>query len=339
MRRENINYFLVGLFVLGVGLAFLWALYRLTGAAGPTDSYYAYYDNVSGIKYGTVTYYKGYPVGQVETVTPEVHDTTTRYRVAFSVRRGWRMPVGSVAAIVLPGPLAPAVVDIREGKGPGWLEPGAELEGREQADVFAVLNDVAADFRELSREGIQPMLKNLNERVTALSEEYEALSREQMRPLLESLRRRVDDPELFANLKQVIEKLDASAEALLKTVNAENRRHLSSILSNADRGSAQLNELLAGIEDTRAEMHRLFVEMDGLVKENRDGVNQTITDASAAMKDLRNSIRIVADNIDTIVHHLDGSSRNMQEFSREVRENPGVLFSGKTAQDPLPASQ
>jgi phospholipid/cholesterol/gamma-HCH transport system substrate-binding protein len=336
MRRDNINYMAVGLFVLAVGVAFLWVLYRLTGSSGPTDRYYAVFDNVGGIKYGTVTYYKGYPVGQVESVAPVATDSKINYRVEFSVTKDWKMPVGSAAAIVLPGPLAPAVIDIREGNGPGWMKPGEELDGVEQADMFSVLNDAAAEFKQLTREG-QPLLQNLNDRITALSIEYESLSKEQLRPLLTSLRQRVDDPELFDELKKVVKKLDASAEALLQTVNAENRQHIASILSNADKGSVQLTELLVRIEESRKQMHELFVGMDALLKANRDGVNQTVDDAAITMRELRGSIQVVADNIDTIVHYLEGSGRNMQEFSREVRENPSVLFSGESAQDPLPA--
>jgi len=336
MRRDNINYLAVGVFVLAVGVAFLWALYRLTGSTGPTDRYYAMFDNVGGIKYGTVTYYKGFPVGQVESVQPVVTDSSVKYRVEFSVTRDWKMPVGSAAVIMLPGPLAPAVIDIREGKGPGWMKPGEELDGVEQADMFSALNEAAAEFRKLTSEG-QPLLQSLNDRITALSLEYESLSKEQLRPLLASLRQRVDDPELFDELKKVVRKLDASAEALLLTVNAENRRHIASILTNADKGSAQLTELMGRIEESRKQMHELFLAMDALVRENREGINRTVGDASVTMRELRGSIEVVADNIDTIVHYLEGSGRNMQEFTREVRENPSVLFRGETTQDPLPA--
>src|SRR3990172_5829245 len=106
MRRDRVNYFVIGVFVLAAGAALLLLLYRLTGTTGPTDRYHAYYDNVAGIKYGTVTYYKGFQVGQVESVSPEHREHRTRYRVEFSVTRGWKIPSGSVAAIVLPGPLA-----------------------------------------------------------------------------------------------------------------------------------------------------------------------------------------------------------------------------------------
>ncbi|MBF0335661.1 MAG: hypothetical protein HQL40_18810, partial [Alphaproteobacteria bacterium] len=33
-------------------------------------------------------------------------------------------------------------------------------------------------------------------------------------------------------------------------------------------------------------------------------------------------------NIDSIVYNLDGMSRNMHEFSRLLRQNPGLLLSG-----------
>jgi phospholipid/cholesterol/gamma-HCH transport system substrate-binding protein len=332
MRRDNINYLAVGVFVLMVGAAFLWVLYRMTGSGGPTDEYFANFDNVGGIKYGTVTYYKGYPVGQVESVTPQVMDTSTRYRVAFSVRQGWKIPAGSVAAIVLPGPLAPAVVDIREGKGPQMLEPGAELAGAEAADMFAALNQAAADFKQLSQDS-KPLLQNL----TALSAQFSQLTESDIKPLLVSIRQRVDDPVLFDELKAVVKKLNVSADALAQTLNAENRGHIASVLANADRGSAQLEQLLTRIEDSRQEMHTLFEQMNTIVNDNRDGVTKTIQDASVTMRELRGSVETVADNIDSIVHYLEGSGRNVQEFSREVRENPGVLLGGKPTQDPLPA--
>lgn len=334
MRRDNINYLAVGAFVVLVGIAFLWVLYRMTGSSGPTDRYFANFDNVSGIKYGTVTYYKGYPVGQVESVDPQMSDSGTRYRVAFSVRQGWKIPAGSTAAIVLPGPLAPAVVDIREGRGPGMLEPGAELQGEEAADMFAALNEAAADFRRLSEDS-KPLLQNL----TTLSAQMSSLTESDIRPLIASIRKRVDDPVLFDELKAVVAKLNDSADALSQTLNEQNRAHIASILANADHGSAQLEQLLERIEESRAEMHSLFKQMNAMVDDNREGVSQTIKDASVTMRELRGSVEVVADNIDSIVHYLEGSGRNVQEFSREVRENPGVLLGGKSTQDPLPPGE
>ncbi|MFO1435114.1 MAG: MlaD family protein [Gammaproteobacteria bacterium] len=333
MRRDNINYLAVGIFVLAVGAAFLWIMYRLTGSTGPADRYYAVYNTVNGIKYGTVTYYKGYPVGQVEQIDPLFGENSTRYRVEFSVKKDWKIRQGSAAAIVLPGPLAPAVIDIHEGTGTGTLAPGSELASVEQGDVFAMLNDAAADFKKLTQDS-KPLLKNL----TTLSEQLSSLTESDIKPLLTSIRGKVDDPELFNGLKAIVKKLDASADALSQTLNQENRDNFAAILVNAKQGTVRLDELIARIESSRQEMHNLLVQMNALVKDNRDGVAQTINDASGTMRELRSSVKVVADNVDTIVHYLEGSGRNMQEFSREVRENPGVLLGGKTTPDPLPAA-
>jgi len=45
----------------------------------------------------------------------------------------------------------------------------------------------------------------------------------------------------------------------------------------------------------------------------------------------------VSRNIDSITYNLEGTSRNMSEFSREIRENPGLLLGGnKPVQEVTP---
>ena len=59
MRRDSINYLIVGCFVLTVGVAFLVVMYKITGRSGPVDHYHVYYKSVSELKYGTGVYYEG----------------------------------------------------------------------------------------------------------------------------------------------------------------------------------------------------------------------------------------------------------------------------------------
>ena len=65
MKRENINYTVVGSFVLIIAVCFFVFLYQVTGSSGPTDKYYVTYKNVSGIKFGTPVSFGGYQIGQV----------------------------------------------------------------------------------------------------------------------------------------------------------------------------------------------------------------------------------------------------------------------------------
>ena len=71
MKRDNINYLMVGSFVLAMGVALVVLLFAITGRSGPIDTYYVVYDNVAGLNFGTGVFFEGYRIGQVEAVTPQ----------------------------------------------------------------------------------------------------------------------------------------------------------------------------------------------------------------------------------------------------------------------------
>ena len=53
MKRDTINYAVVGGFVVAMGIGFVILMFAVTGRSGPTESYFVHYDNVSGLKFGT----------------------------------------------------------------------------------------------------------------------------------------------------------------------------------------------------------------------------------------------------------------------------------------------
>lgn len=57
MKRDNVNYLLVGAFVAVMLVLGFILLTAVTGRSGPTDEYRVFYDNVSGLKFGTGVYY------------------------------------------------------------------------------------------------------------------------------------------------------------------------------------------------------------------------------------------------------------------------------------------
>ena len=80
------------------------------------------------------------------------------------------------------------------------------------------------------------------------------------------------------------------------------------------RASGQLAKSMAEIE-------RMVANLDGVVNANRD-------DLDRSLKDAQHTLGTIAQNIDTLVHNLDGAARNMNEFSRLIRQNPGLLLNG-----------
>ena len=116
MRSSGINYLVVGAFVLAMLVGLIVSLAMLTGRTGATDTYYTVYRNVAGIKFGTQILYEGFPIGQVEEVTPMPEEGGMRFRVDFSVQEGWRIPIDSVAQVAASGLLAAITVILVPGR-------------------------------------------------------------------------------------------------------------------------------------------------------------------------------------------------------------------------------
>jgi phospholipid/cholesterol/gamma-HCH transport system substrate-binding protein len=50
---------------------------------------------------------------------------------------------------------------------------------------------------------------------------------------------------------------------------------------------------------------------------------------SEALRELDHSLSAVARHIDAIAADLETSSRNLSEFTRQIREDPGVIVRGR----------
>ena len=138
-----------------VGLVVSAAL--LTGRTGAVDSYYAVYRNVTGVKFGTQVLYEGYPIGQVEQVTPQERGGRMWFRVDFGVTRGWRIPDDSLAQIAAPGLLAAVAININAGSSKSALKPESEIKAKKDGQVkYTRLKVVTTDKGEkvvLTRNG------------------------------------------------------------------------------------------------------------------------------------------------------------------------------------------
>lgn len=326
MKRDNINYFVVGCFVLGLFAVLLVVVYQLTGRSGPSDHYTVVYDNVAGIKYGTPVLYEGYQVGQVEALEPVRSNDGMRYELTLSVQRDWHIPSDSVARVVASGLLSSMTIEIEEGDSDVMLEPGNEIAGREAASLFAVVNDVAVQFQQLSEDSLRPLLDTLTRDVDRLTEELLVLTREDLRPLFGNLQKKLDQAEFIDETNRLIATLNRSADNLEQMLGDPNRQHVAHTLDNLQSASVSLNTLLTNIDETRVHMDGVLAGVDGLVSDNK-------ADLQTSINQLRSALETIATNIDAITYHLQGTSRNMHEFSRQLRANPGVLLRGPAAED------
>lgn len=329
MKRDNINYLLVGAFVLAMGVASLVLLLAVTGRSGPTDSYSVVYDNVAGLKYGTGVFFEGFRIGQVENIVPESGPDGVRYRLTLDVQAGWQIPRDSVAMVAASGLISAVTIDIRRGQDRALLAPGDTIPGRGQTDLFSVLNQAAGDFRTLSQDGIMPVLANLNARISEVADELVKFRREELSPLTRRM-----DQEVIGETLAVLKHLDESARGLEALLSDTNQSHVTGILSHVEGVAANLDGLVQRLESTRTQMDHVLVALDGVIADNRAPLTAGTVAAQNSMRELDTALRTLNRHLGQILGNLEGGSRHMNEFARAIRENPARLLRNSEPAEP-----
>jgi phospholipid/cholesterol/gamma-HCH transport system substrate-binding protein len=310
MKRDNINYLAVGVFVLLAMGVLLIVLYRLTGRVGGSDPYHVYYSNISGLIHGARVTYQGYQVGVVADVEPEQSEKGTRYRVNLQVKQDWKIPSDSVARIYSSGLLAETVIDIEEGKSRVYLSEGGEISGQPGTDMFATLSDVAGDIGGLTRDSVRPLLDNLNAHVSGLGNELA-----------------VRIPNILDGLESMVEQLDQGAERLAGLLDERAANSMRAIIDDVAATAKNFHRFSSGLQSTQS-------ELDGLLQDAHRVIEANDGDIRATALALRKSLDSISGEVDGILFELESASRNINEFSRELRSNPGLLFNGRPAEQP-----
>lgn len=312
MQDSRINYVVVGAFVAAMLVAFVVVVSVLAGRSGATDPYFTVYNNVGGLKYGTIVLYEGYQIGHVESIEPIQKGRQLSFRVNMEISRGWRIPNDSVARAMVSGLLSAVAIDIKGGKADALLPPGSEIKGQEPGNLFATLADIGAEFGELSSQSIKPLLENINVLVKQLS----ASTADNL-------------PTILTNLNKISGSVQRSSAAIEQgLLKPENIAHMDAIVANVDQVTANLNELSKGLEETRKLLNESVARVNTVVDNNSGNVDE-------AMRNLRYTTDTIARSVDDIAHNAAATARNMAEFSRAIRENPGLLIGGATPEDPV----
>ena len=293
MKRDNVNYLLVGGFVLLMAGVMFYALYRITGHSAKGDIYFTHFSNVSGIKEGTVVTYEGFEVGNVSQVEPVVRENRTAYRITLNLRKPVRIPVDSRALIATPGLLSAPLVEIKEGSGSDILAAGGDIPGSSSANLMESVATLATELDQISETSIRPMLAQINQNVGPA----------------------------MADMRSTIERINRTAGRIDTLFSDKNVQHWSQLLQNADGASANALKLLSDLSTVRA-------EVEALVKDTRGIVSNSGTS-------IKDSLR----RIDATLYQLESAGRNINEFSRTIRENPAALIQSRPPTDAAGATQ
>ena len=300
MKRDNVNYLLVGSFVLLMAAVLLYALYRITGHSAKGDTYYTHFANVAGIKEGTVVTYEGYEVGNVAQIEPVAREARTTYRITLNLRQPVRIPADSYAMIATPGLLSAPLVEIKEGSARDLIAAGGDIAGSSAANLMESVSALAVELGKMTETSIKPLLAQLNQNVT---------------PTL-------------VDLRSTVERINRAAGRIDTLLSQDNVQHWNRVMANADGASANALKLSTDLATVRGEVEELVKDARGLVNDSHGLV-------AGGGKDVKDALR----RVDATLYQLEAAGRNLNEFSRTIRENPAALIQSRSPNETAGAAQ
>ena len=289
MKKDNLNYTLVGSFVVGVLLLLFYILFRITGHESGLQNYYVVFNKVAGIKEGASVTFSGYKIGQVEALIPVQENNHTVYKMQLLVKENWPIPEDSIAKIIMPGVIADKQIDITEGKSTTHLQPGDRIKSQASMDMMLVMQDIAQQLQSFI-------------------------------------------PRATGDTEQLLSSLNNSARQLEKLMSEKNQQHVSNMFKNADVASYNLAKLAKGFDDVQLQLDTLLSRSNRLITDNE-------TDLRESVIELRETMRLISSKMEPMLYNMDASSRNLNEFSRQIRHNPAAFISSKPPADSVEESK
>ena len=108
-------------------------------------------------------------------------------------------------------------------------------------------------------------------------------------------------------------------QRLDRVLSEQNLARVDNILSNLESASADVGQLVTRMDRAATAINGVIADVDTLIETSSPQI-------AAALADVRGTLLNVSETVDTVGHHLEGSSRNMHEFSRRIRDNPSALL-------------
>ena len=209
------------------------------------------FKNAGGLRPGAEVHYAdGPPIGRVEDVHSDPHDST-RMEITFRVKPEIPVKTDSTAAISSSSPLSDNFLEIVPGSNAAQRAPaGSALKSKE----YVGLDELEAEIADLGPQA-KVLLTNLNARVTELQ-----VTVARVNDVLND-RNRENLSASLGNVRAVLE---------------ENRKPLHSTVAHFDEASAKIAPLLDDLKKTNADAQKTINTLEGTISENRGDLHQSI---------------------------------------------------------------
>lgn len=338
MRNSKLNYVVVGIFVLAMLSSLIISIAMLSGRTGATDKYFAIYRNVTGLKFGSQVLYEGFPIGQVEQVTPVAQGAMMSFRVDFSVIEGWLIPEDSIAKLAAPGLLSAMTLSLSAGQSAQALQPNSQVIAQEATNAMDMISSLADQTSSFAEQDIRPLIAKISPLLDSLTKTSDSLGvvvADAGGTLIPDLQDLTGDlveriPKITDDVEQIVMRLEGSSIELDALLNSKNRKKIEALIENMDKTSTNFADLSRNMDvrlkDMSLNVNSLIKDVNSVVTDNQTKISESVADARYVAGSL-------ARHIDALNQNMEAMSRNMYEFSRQIRLNPGLLLGGTPPRD------
>ena len=296
MKQDNVNYFLVGSFMIVTAITFFGLLYAITGKIADADVYYTVLYDVSGVNEGSSVTYNGFRIGQISDILPTHENGKTRFRLTLKVKSDWKITVGSKAMIASQGLLSDSQIEITEGESSDILKPGSVIDGGRSDNIMLVIRSLGQQINKLTSDLIVPFVSKLKDDVG----QFSGTVNTQL-------------PKLTSNINLLVDNLQKNSKAIDVVFSDSNQKNISQVISQT--------------KDMMNNLNTISNSLNTIVDTNKDEVNISI-------EKINSSVNLLNNKLEQIFLQLESGSRNINDFSHQIKNNPGLILRSKPVTDP-----
>ena len=289
MRKElKVGIFAVLLLVVG------WGVVRyLKGSSvfSKTNTYYAYYEQVSGLQPASYVVLYGVKVGSVTNISLN-EDPSKGVEVEFTVDKRYKIPTDSKAKIFSDGIMGGKAIDIEYGSSAEYIANEGTIQAATSTDLFEMAGSEIDFLNEKIAsvvEGLTVTLDGVNKLIAANTESLTSIMTN-----VDGVTGNVNT--MLAKEREHLEEALASLSKFSKSL-GDNSEQVAGIIENLDKFSGQLAEA-----DLVAELEHLVGEINGIlasVKDENGSVGKLLSDGN-----LYNNLTTASDNLSALLADL-----------------------------------
>ena len=292
IRRE----FKIGVFAVITILVAWWGIKWLGGqnVLITSSTYYAYYDDVSGLIPSSRIKLRGVEIGNVQDI--ELENTTVRVEMLIEDKYIEMIPSNSVAEIRSAGLMGGTEINIIQGDAKDFIVPDGTIKGVVKPDMIGSMADKAGELLNglnTTVESVNSLLSTNSETITDLISNLEAMS-SSVNSIVASAQ---------SNIQGTLTNLNTFTQTL-----SQNSSRIENMLSNLDQFSEDLAEA-----QFVAQLRSTLAELDAIVKSINEG------DGTAGMlindKALYDSLNQASGNLAALLEDLKANPMRYVHFS------------------------